>query len=225
MPDYSRPNETILPCPETMIPHEACRYLGQYCYADSISNLMCMTEPQFIAHMKREYPRVTSYDLTREEVESWKRSYRLIKNAFKDAPNSSEAIVIFEYVLPAGKFDRKDLFCDQVGCRPDIIILTKTIITIVEVKDRTMAGALDAKYQKQAQKYKRKLRQFHMASQDTKIKVMLVCLQEEDLSVRESKTWFLSSDGFREKVLSQSIGTQSLTDPDSWIESDWIWKQ
>ena len=224
MPDNSRTVDTLKRCPENIIPHDACRYIGHCCYADTISNYMRMTEPQFISHMKKEYHGVTSHALTPGEVESWKRSYKLIKKAFEDAPNSSEATVVFEYVLPERKRGKKDLFCAQVGCRADVIILTKTMITIVEVKNRTMEDVIEANYHNQAKKYKRKLQQFHMASQDAKIKVMLVCLQENELSVRKQQTWFLSADGFREKVLSQSIGTRSLEDAGSWIKSDWIWR-
>ena len=225
MPDNSISVDILQMCPENIIPHDACRYLGQYCYADNISNFLRMTEMQFISIMKNEYSRVTPYDLKPEEVESWKRSYKLIRMAFEDSPNSSEASVIFEYVLPYKKFGKKEYFCSQVGCRADIIILTKNIITIVEVKDLTMEDVLEAHFHNQAQKYKRKLQQFHMASQDSKIKVMLVCLQENELSVRKQQTWFLSADGFREIVHSRSIGIRPLEDTDSWIESDWIWRK
>ena len=224
MPDNSRSNDTLKRCPENIIPHDDCLYLGHYCYADTISSFMRMTEPQFISHMKKEYYGVTSHVLTPAEVESWKRSYKLIQKAFEYAPNSGEATVVFEYVRPERKRGKKDLFCEQVGCRADVIILTKTIITIVEVKNRTMEDVIKANFHNQAQKYKRKLQQFHMASQDAKIKVMLVCLQENELSVRKQQTWFLSADGFREKVHSQSIGTQSMDDTESWIKSDWIWR-
>lgn len=224
MPGNFRLIDTFQNRSEILIPHDDCLYLGHYCYADTVSNYMRMTESQFISHMKRAYPGVTSYALTSGEIESWKRSYKLIRKAFEDAPNSSEATVVFEYVLPEKKRGREDLFCEQIGCRADVIILTKTIITIVEVKNRTMEDVIKAKYHYQAQKYKRKLQQFHMASQDTKIKVMLVCLQENELSVRKQQTWFLSADGFREKVQSQSIGTSSLENIDDWIESDWIWR-
>lgn len=224
MPDDTRTYNAIQPRPEIMIPHDSCRYLGQYCYADKVSNFLRLTEQQFISQMKQEYPRVTPYDLNRGEIESWKRSYKLIRNAFEDAPNSSEATVVFEYVLPERKRGKKELFCAQVGCRADVIILTKTMLTVVEVKDRTMADAIDANYHNQAQKYKRKLQQFHMASQGAKIKVMLVCLQEQGLSLRKQQTWFLSADGFREKALSQSIGTQAVAEPGSWLSSDWIWR-
>lgn len=207
-----------------IIHHGDCKYLGQYCYADSVENFLSMDEDQFISHMIQEYENVCSMELEQSEIESWKRSYRLVRDSFLNQLAAKDAFVIFEYVLPNKKYGLTERFCEQAGCRADIIILTKKIITVVEVKDRTKDAAMDAHFDNQAQKYKRKLQQFHFASLGMKIKVMLVLLQEENLSERKQQTWYLSPDGFKERVAISSIGAQAFQDPDVWIHSNWIWR-
>ena len=216
-----RNNATTHRTPKT-IPHYECRYLGRYCYADKAANFLRMDEEAFLALMKRRFAQVSPYPVDPHEIASWRRSFRLMKSAFQGAQRSYDATLIFEYVIPTNFRDMTpESFREQNGSRADVIILTKRMTTIVEVKDRTAERPDVVRlFSKQAKGYGNRLRKFRQPT-DRRIKTMLVLLQEEGLSRTENKVWHLSPDTFREKVLRQCIGTGACADPRAWMEEDW----
>lgn len=195
-------------------------YLGNACYGDLIGNFCGMTKACFITQMKQNYAEVYPTKPSPSECNSWGKSFTTLKKALKKCDKHQNLTILFEYVLPSGKYSSEKGFLGQVGGRADAIILSKNIVTVLEFKDRTFDACKAAGYMNQAKKYADRIRKYHVEAAEQKIKTILVCIPETGLNQKMNGITICSPDILGETLL-HLCEVVPHEDPFRWQHTQW----
>lgn len=194
-------------------------YINNFCFEAEISEFLHLDKQTWLKAMIENYCCVTPYDLADEQIEAWKDCYDVLKDGLGKIVklNSSygKLTIIFEYVL--WDFDNEN------GVRPDVIILSKNRICIIEFKTRSIN---DKNYQyvtSQAKKYRHRLLHNHEESQNMKIGTVALMTSMKDYFAINGRVKCVSPDRFIE-VRQTLMGINPLPHPDvhRWLNSDYI---
>ena len=171
------------------------------CYADTIANFEKEDENSFkekiIANFKEEHV----LELSKEQINAWIDSFRVMKTLSLD-PNIN---IIFEYVLPY-----------EGGRRPDVILLTKEQLIVLEFK---MKNEIKEEDVDQVSDYARDLREYHYETRDKTVIPILVLTRTSNLNEKRNNVTCISEDLLQNTL--DNIYTENInpTPLDIWINS------
>ena len=126
----------------------------------------------FSDKISANYSRIASGDRSDEEVRAWKDCYDNLFPALASLPRNLKGAlnIVFEYVLPDyAPWDER--FKTENHLRSDVVIFSGKKAVILEFKQ---AKDYFPGYRRQAQKYGRRLRKYHVASRDMHIRTIVV---------------------------------------------------
>ncbi len=171
------------------------------CYADTIANFEKEEENGFKEKIISNFKEEHRLDLSDEQIHAWIDSFRVMKKLSLN-PNIN---IIFEYVLPY-----------EGGRRPDVILLSKEFVVILEfkMKDRIKEEDLD-----QVSAYARDLREYHYETRDKKVIPILVLTRTTNLNEKINNVTCISDDMLQDTlddIYSENINPTPL---DIWISS------
>ena len=141
--------------------------LGGYCCVLKIGEVLEIPGETWLDTMIESYPAVSDFVLNRAQMQ----------RAFRDLPASYRALdVVFEYVIPQNRplGEPPD---PASWIRPDAVILSADAVLILEFKQR----AEDERWQQRpAQKYRKSIKRYHLASRRMRKRSVLVLTKQRD---------------------------------------------
>ncbi|MBQ1482394.1 MAG: hypothetical protein IIZ28_02365 [Erysipelotrichaceae bacterium] len=196
----------------------AQKYIDNFCFYSSIDEFLETDKKTFLAAMEENYPFVTPFRLSKAQIAAWADEYDVLREQLNKCVNKDRAYgrlsILFEYVL--WDFDNEN------GVRPDVLILSKERIGIIEFKTRPI-GEQDHKYiTSQAKKYRHRLLHNHDESKGMKLSVCAVSTSMKDYYEILGHVRCISPDRF-EDVRESLMGRhpQPHEDVYRWIASDY----
>ena len=173
----------------------------RYCYADSIANFNKTELDEFKATIRTNFNDGVALELSQGQINAWEDSYKVMKKLSLN-PDTN---IIFEYVLPY-----------EGGRRPDVILLTKELVIILEfkMKDKIKEEDLD-----QVSAYERDLREYHYQTRDKKVIPILVLTRTKNLNEKINGVICVSDDLLQstlDSIYTENINPEPL---DKWINS------
>ena len=171
------------------------------CYKDFFSNFKKEDEDEFIEKIKSTFIKSHPLYLSKSQINAWADSFRVMQN-IDLTPNIH---IIFEYVLPY-----------ESGRRPDIILLSKNHVIVLEfkMKDEIKQEDID-----QVEAYARDLREYHFESRDKMVIPVLVLTKTTNLNKNYGKVNCVSSDMLQDKLNDIYRGKIEKCDLNKWISS------
>ena len=186
--------------PTTIIFESALK--KRYCYADSIANFMKTNLNEFNNTIRTNFKEGFSFaELSKGQIMAWEDSYKVMKNLSLN-PNIN---IIFEYVLPY-----------EGGRRPDIILLSKEHVIVLEFK---MKGQIKEEDLDQVSAYERDIREYHYESRDKDVVPILVLTRTKNLNKEINGIRCVSEDLLQntlDDIYTENINSEPL---DKWINS------
>ena len=194
-------------------------YINNFCFASEIFEFLNISKDEWLNAMIENYSYVTPYELTDEQIEAWKDCYDVLAESLRKitALNSGygRLTIIFEYVL--WDFDNEN------GVRPDVIILSKKRVGIIEFKTRSINDRNYKYVTSQAKKYRHRLLHNHQESKDMKIGVAAVMTSMKDYYQINGRVKCVSPDRFNESCESlMGIRPEPHPDVARWLNSDYV---
>jgi len=194
------------------------RYINNFCFCSTIDEFLQTSKDEWLSAMKENYPFVTPYELLKSQTEAWKDEYDVLKKQLKKAVNRNagygKPAILFEYVL--WDFDNDN------GVRPDVILLSRERIGILEFKTRSITDENYKYVTAQAKKYRHRLLHNHDASRGMKLSVVAVMTSMKDYYEINDHVKCISPDRF-EDCLESLMGRYPKAHEDlyGWINSDY----
>ena len=194
------------------------RYINNFCFCSTISEFLKTSKGEWLSAMKENYPFVTPYELTKPQTEAWKDEYDVLKKQLNKAAlkktGYGKLSILFEYVL--WDFDNDN------GVRPDVILLSRNRIGILEFKTRSIDDENYRYVTAQAKKYRHRLLHNHDGSKDMKLSVVAVMTSMKDYCEIKDRVRCISPDRF-EDCLESLMGRYPKPHEDvyGWINSDY----
>ena len=193
-------------------------YINNFCFCSTVEEFLNISKEDWLSAMEENYPFVTPYELSRQQIEAWKDEYDVLHKQLYKAVNIKRAYeklsIIFEYVL--WDFDNEN------GVRPDVILLGKERIGIIEFKSRSINDENYKYVTSQAKKYRHRLLHNHDASKDMKISVVALMTSMKDYYQINGRVKCISPDRFEDVVTSlMGIDPKAHRDVYAWINSDY----
>ena len=194
------------------------RYINNFCFCSTISEFLKTSKGEWLSAMKENYPFVTPYELTKPQTEAWKDEYDVLKKQLNKAALKKAGYrnlsILFEYVL--WDFDNDN------GVRPDVILLSRNRIGILEFKTRSIDDENYRYVTAQAKKYRHRLLHNHDGSKDMKLSVVAVMTSMKDYCEIKDRVRCISPDRF-EDCLESLMGRYPKPHEDvyGWINSDY----
>ena len=186
--------------PTTIIFESALK--KRYCYANSIANFMKTNLKEFNNIIRTNFNDGFSFaELSKGQIMAWEDSYNVMKNLSLN-PNIN---IIFEYVLPY-----------EGGRRPDVILLTKELVIVLEFK---MKGRIKEEDLDQVSAYERDLKEYHYQTRDKEVIPILVLTRTKNLNEKINGVICVSEDLLQDtldNIYSENITPEPL---DKWINS------
>lgn len=198
------------------------RYINSFCYCSTIKEFLELSRQEWLSAMIENYHEVTPHELLESQITAWKDEYAVLSRQLKKIINRDSGYegltIIFEYVL--WDFDNDN------GVRPDVIILSRNRVGIIEFKTREI-NEEDHKYiTKQAKKYRHRLLHNHVESKDMKLGTVAIMTSMKDYYEILGRVRCISPDRFID-VYASLMGLHPLPHPDpyGWINSDYVLPQ
>ena len=193
-------------------------YINNFCFCSSIDDFLMMDQSSWLRAMEENYPFVTPYPLSVSQIAAWKDEYTVLHRALGNAVCENRGYgslsILFEYVL----WD----FDNEKGVRPDVIILSRDRIGIIEFKTRSIDEDNYVYVTSQAKKYRHRLLHNHDASKNMKLSVAAVMTSMEDYFEILGRVKCISPDRFAD-VKESLMGKCPVAHEDvyAWINSDY----
>ena len=173
----------------------------RYCYADSIANFNKLDVKEFNATIRNNFNDGVALELSQGQIDAWEDSFYVMKNLSLNPKIN----IIFEYILPY-----------EGGRRPDIILLSKEQVIVLEfkMKNRIKEEDLD-----QASAYARDLEEYHYQTRDKKVTPILVLTRTKNLNKKINGIICVSDDLLQstlDNIYEENINSEPL---DKWINS------
>ena len=186
--------------PTTIIFESALK--KRYCYADSIANFMKTNLNEFNNTIRTSFNEGFSFaELSKGQIIAWEDSYNVMKNLSLNPKIN----IIFEYVLPY-----------EGGRRPDIILLSKERVIVLEFKMKDMIKEEDLD---QVSAYERDLREYHYQTRGKEVTPILVLTRTKNLNKEIDGIKCVSEDLLQnvlDDIYTENINPEPLA---TWINS------
>ena len=198
------------------------RYINGFCYCSTISEFLELDKNSWLKAMKENYPFVTPYELNRKQTDAWRDEYDVLHKelgkAVREKKTYGNLHIIFEYVL--WDFDNEN------GVRPDVIILGKNRIGIIEFKTRSISDDDYMYVTSQAKKYRHRFLHNHDESKGMDLAVAAVMTSMKDFFEIKGRVKCISPDRFFD-VRESLMGRYPVQHDDvwRWIDSDYHFPQ
>ena len=162
---------------------------------------------------------VSPYKLETGQKEAWERCYVPLKNALKKCGERYKNLfLVFEYTLP-GRISKKEV---TKLVWPDVLIVSKEKILVLEFKNKPLPADASEKYMNQAEKYKHRLEKYHLESAKRQIDCVLVSTQMKKTRKRVDNGVFCSSD-YLDLIIQEAFPKATKAfNYNVWIESGFI---
>lgn len=194
------------------------KYINNFCFCSSIDEFLSIDKKTFLAAMEENYPYVTPHKLTKAQVEAWKDEYDVLKKQLSLCVNKNRNYgrlsILFEYVL----WD----FDNECGVRPDVLLLSKDRVGIIEFKTRPFTKEDHIYITSQAKKYRHRLLHNHDKSKGMKLSVAAISTSMKDYYEILGRVKCVSPDRF-EDIRESLMGRYPKAHEDvyGWISSDY----
>ena len=180
----------------------------RYCYADTVSNFLKISEADWIREMKSGFSEAYMLSLGPIQVGVWKDCFRVLQEHLptfhQNYPNFS---IIFEYSLPY-----------ESGRRPDVLLISNEFVIILEFKkkDSVLRADID-----QVAAYARDIEEYHYESRNKDISPILVVTEMQGAFYENDESGVtLCSGKMLGTALDDSvIGEITACDLKKWINS------
>lgn len=130
-----------------------------YCFASKASDLIDLTQKQWLTEMKRNYFYMTGKQASELQVKAWTDCFEKSQSLFKQCA-FYPCYIIFEYQMPR-----------QGGRRPDILLLTGDKLFVLEYKMKDSFTQADID---QVSAYARDLQYYHETSHQFEVIPLLI---------------------------------------------------
>ena len=194
------------------------RYIDSFCFCSSVDEFLKIDKNEWLNAMKENYPFVTPYQLGKAQIEAWKDEFDVMREGLSGAVQRKKAYgrlsILFEYVL----WD----FDNEKGVRPDVLLLSKKRIGIIEFKSRSINDENYKYVTSQAKKYRHRLLHNHDESKGMALSVVAIMTSMRDYKQINGRVTCISPDRF-EDVVEKLMGVNPLPHEDvyRWINSDY----
>ena len=194
------------------------KYIDNFCFCSSVFEFLDTPKKEWLKAMKENYPFVTPHELSDAQITAWKDEYDVLEKGLSACVNKNrdygKLSIVFEYVL--WDFDNEN------GVRPDVILLGKDRIGIIEFKSRSINDENYKYVTSQAKKYRHRLLHNHDASKDMKISVVALMTSMKDYYQINGRVKCISPDRFEDVISSlMGIDPKAHRDVYAWINSDY----
>ncbi|SOY39577.1 DNA/RNA helicase domain-containing protein [Cupriavidus taiwanensis] len=145
------------------------------------------------------------------QVLAWKNSYvaltAVLQQVLCHRPSAGEWSIIFEYELPRER-----------GRRPDVIILTRSVVLVLEFKD---FGQVFETHVDQVRAYARDLRHYHAASHHNLVKPILVLTKATNLLNERDDATVVAPDQLSAVLVCSADMLGPAIEPRAWVQADY----
>lgn len=178
----------------------------RYCYADTVSNFLKISENAWIREMKSGFSEAYMLSLGNVQIGVWKDCYRVLQEHLpmfnRNHPNFN---IIFEYSLPY-----------ESGRRPDVLLVSNESVLILEFKkkDSVLRADID-----QVAAYARDIEEYHYESRNKRISPILVVTEMHDVFYDELGVSVCSGDLLNAALDNNVVGENTACNLKEWIES------
>lgn len=175
------------------------------CYKGYIKEFMGLTKKEWLDEMKSNYKDLCGDEAGESQINAWDDCYcNLILNL--DKYKDKDYYLIFEYELP-----------HEGGRRPDLIILMKNDVIVVEFKQKSGISRADLD---QVSAYTRDIKTYHQFSHNKKVTSVLIPTKIEGRVGLVEQVKVCSPDKLEEIL--DSLGSEGVDyDPQKWIDSEY----
>ncbi|MBR6233542.1 MAG: hypothetical protein IKQ98_06965 [Erysipelotrichaceae bacterium] len=194
------------------------KYIDNFCFCSSVFEFLDTPKKEWLKAMKENYPFVTPHELSDAQVTAWKDEYDVLEKGLSACVNKNrdygKLSIVFEYVL----WD----FDNEYGVRPDVLILSKDRVGIIEFKTRPFSKEDHIYITSQAKKYRHRLLHNHDRSKGMKLSVAAVSTSMKDYYEILGRVKCISPDRF-EDIRESLMGRYPKAHEDvyGWIGSDY----
>lgn len=199
-------------------------YRGNFCSCCTWAELVKMNKDFWLEEMIRNFSLVSDDGLSDEQCRAWISCRNELVKTLKKLPEAYKDIwLVFEYVLPKHKPGTKKAETER-GIRPDVLIVGKEFVTVLEFKQRKLEGdgSVFAGYVSQAGKYVTRLNKYHAGSRDKYVAPVVVLTLARDYLADNDSYVVCSADRLADAlVLLNGETPESITykDMESWLAS------
>ena len=201
-----------------------CRYVGNCCYADSISSFVDTDKKKWLKAMSERHPSTSPYQLDEEQRRAWDNAYDVLREVFEDLCACDERYgdisIVFEYVMPIRNPEKASI--DRtVGYRCDAVIVSSETVIAIEFKQWD-AFPRGRRLERQADKYRKRLRRWHVASAGLTKKALFVPTKASGLDLKSGRVRVCSPDNLAQAIRDcfQSA-PHRIPSLRSWLDSEW----
>lgn len=172
-------------------------------FASSLATFLSTSQDEWLSHMKAG---AAGRPLHEAQITAWVDCYEVLQHTLPvvDAQHPGLSI-IFEYELPY-----------EAGRRPDVVLLSKEQVVILEFKMKSRILRADAD---QAAAYARDIQEYHFESRNRKVTSLLVVTHLKNRLEPWGSVLVSSSDRLQEALLhTLRVGTTAC-DANAWMSS------
>ena len=191
------------------------------CLCCTFSELARMSEIDFASLMKKQYPNICDYKLSKEKIKSWIDEFKQFTSVFipvfkKQSREILDFHIIFELQLPKFRTDLES----QEYVYSDAVIVGSDGFVVLEFKQRD-SNSVDV-FVSQALKYIKRLRYHRIGRKQTHRYTYLVCTKEKNDGVwcydDKENFWFGNSKSVANDLLSQFFDdNEPFEDIKEWL--------
>lgn len=182
-------------------------YKTRCCYYNSVENFLKEDKESWFKSMCNSFNSLYHLSLEEAQKRAWIDCFNVLQNELPFVNNKYPGLqIIFEYALPY-----------ESGRRPDVILLSKEYVIVLEFKQ--YADVLQADVD-QVKSYVRDLREYHSESRNKKVvPVLLLTGTEEKQQQRYPGIILCSKNGIDELCSKIFLEQITSTDAKKWIDS------
>lgn len=177
------------------------------CYYGSIEDFLKEDKDKWIEKMKASFTDSYSMPLGDSQVKAWRDCFDVLKKELPSVNDKHPGIqIIFEYALPY-----------ESGRRPDVILLSKEQVIVLEFKQYGVVLQADVD---QVKAYARDLREYHFESRNREISPVLLLTGIENQQPAQYNGFTLCSKGWINKLIDELLPYKiTPCDAKSWMDS------
>lgn len=149
---------------------------------------------------------MNGYNYEHSQEKAWIDSIIFLKNNFPYSKENLDFTLVFEYMLPL-----------QGGRRPDVILLTKEQVIVLEFKGKNEFKEKDIE---QALNYQSDIQNFHFETAQNKQKVQCFMVYTEKINPEnEKRIQVLTENNFTDRIEEIIVENTVIDDKDKWFKS------
>ena len=178
------------------------------CYASSLPAFLSVDQTTWLKNMKSAFSEEYVLSLGPSQEEAWVDCFQNLKRTLPLLDEKCKSFgIVFEYALPY-----------ESGRRPDVLLISKEQVLILEFKMKTAFLAADID---QVAAYARDIREYHFESREKKITPVLVITKEQKQapSLLPNGVITCSADCIPELLAEEALPQVTSCDLDAWMNS------